>query len=336
MELKYQAILYIGIVVIVILAALTFVRKSGYKDGKKISSMYGVEQSAYFQKKMRIYKVMRGIMAVTLLAAILLSFILLARPYTISKEKQDEYKRDIILCMDISSSVDELNKSLVGRLQDTVSQLKGERFGIVIFNTSGVMICPLTDDYEYVQQILDEIKNSIGAASDMDSDLDLEWMYKMHYLLDGTLVGNEERGSSLIGDGLATAACDFPDLGEDRTRIVILSTDNDLAGTPVFTMDAAADLCVDKKVTVYGIGTNNMSDDNMENMKSAVNKTGGKFYVQEESGTMDGIVDDISKQAKSLVKGKAITKEIPLVKVPVIMLAICFVMQLAASKILKM
>ena len=332
MELKNQYVIIIGVVVLVVLLFGSFLKKKSYAGGKKISSMYGVENTEYFKRKMRMYRVLRVVATGSFIATIAISFLLLARPYTTLKENEEQYKRDIILCMDVSSSVDELNASLVEELKDTVKQLKGERFGIVIFNTSGVMLCPLTDDYEYVLTVLDDIHSSLTVDSSAD---EMEWMYNMHYIIDGTDVGDEERGSSLIGDGLATAACDFPDISEVRTRIVILSTDNQLDGTPIFSLDEAADLCSKKKITVYGIGTNLMADTDMESMKSTVEKTGGKFYLEEESGTVGSIVDSISKEAKSLVKGRVIVKEIPWIQVPIILLCISFTLQILSVKLLK-
>lgn len=332
MELKNQYMIIIGVVVLVVLLFGSFLKKKSYAGGKKISSMYGVENTDYFKRRMRMYRVLRAVATGSFIATIAISFLLLARPYTTLKENEEQYKRDIILCMDVSSSVNELNTSLVQELKDTVKQLKGERFGIVIFNTSGVMLCPLTDDYEYVLTVLDNIHSSLTVDSSAD---EMEWVYNMHYMMDGTDVGGEERGSSLIGDGLATAACDFPDISEDRTRIIILSTDNELDGTPIFWLDEAADLCLKKKITVYGIGTNLMADTDMASMKSAVEKTGGKFYLEEESGTVGSIVDRISKEAKSLVKGRIIVKEIPWIQVPIILLCISFALQILSVKLLK-
>ena len=146
-----------------------------------------------------------------------------------------------MLCIDISTSVDYLNENLLEELKKTVDELHGERFGIVIFNTSPVLLSPLTDDYEFIKEQLDMIDKSLKVRnSEDDSDLystDLssmyDWLYYEGYITSGTLVGNEQRGSSLIGDGLAAAACDFSDKDKTRTKIMIFSTDNDIQGNPV-------------------------------------------------------------------------------------------------------
>lgn len=67
-------------------------------------------------------------------------------------------------------------------------------------------------------------------------------------------------------------------------------------------MDAAK-LCKRNHATVYGIGTKEMCSEDREDMKSAVELTGGKFYLEEESGSFSDIVANISKQSQNLVKG---------------------------------
>ena len=56
------------------------------------------------------------------------------------------------------------------------------------------------------------------------------------YLQAGTLSGAESRGSSIIGDGLASCIPYFGELEEERTRIIIFTTDNDLAGNEIVTI----------------------------------------------------------------------------------------------------
>ena len=114
---------------------------------------------------------------------------------------------------------------------------------------------------------------------------------------------------------------DFPDLEEkDRTRVIIFSTDNDLQGTPLVTLNQAADICKKNNVVVYGIGTSQMLEEDKAEMKSAVTKTGGTFYLQEESGTVEDIVKEIEKKGKNLVKGGTQIQEVEIVKVPVAIL----------------
>lgn len=187
----------------------------------------------------------------------------MARPYKKVVVQKESYNRDIILCLDISTSVDDLNLELVKNLKEMVNHLKGERFEIVIFNSFAVLLSPLTGDYEYIIDVLDQLESCLEGHNLGNSKLSDNWLYQSSYLMDGTLVGNEERRSSLIGDGLASTVYNFPNLEEKRSRSIIFSTDNDLEGTPLVTLSQAAEICKENNVTVYGIGTANMAYDSI-------------------------------------------------------------------------
>lgn len=324
----------IGILVLVILFVFRFKGKNSYKGGKKVTGISYIENEPYFKKKVRQYKALTCILTGTFIMAILTSFWLLARPCKMVTTEKENYNRDIILCIDVSTSVDMLNMQLVEELKDTVKKLKGERFGIVIFNASAVLLSPLTDDYAYTIDLLDQIGKSLEANNSGDTSLE-KYYYNTNYLLEGTLVGAEERGSSLIGDGLATSVYDFPDLKEKRTRIVILSTDNELEGTPIVTLDEAASICRENNVVVYGVGTKEMGDDEKSGMKDAMEKTGGKFFMEEESGTVHEIVKRIEKSGKNLIKGKKQIQKVEIIGVPVIILTISVFLMILIRKIIR-
>lgn len=337
MELKNQWIILIGIPVLLIVIFLHKKGKSQYKDGTKITGLSYLKEEPYFKKKMFQYRILCTMLIISCIAAMAASLLLAARPYKEVVTEKETYSRDIILCLDISTSVDELNLQLVQNLKDTVKTLKGERFGIVIFNTSAVSLCPLTDDYDYVIDTLNQIETSIKSHNhdgtyNTDSD---DWLYQYNFLFEGTLTGNEERGSSLIGDGLATSVYNFPDLDEKRSRSIIFSTDNDLEGTPLVTLSQAADICKQHDVVVYGIGTTEMLDQNKQEMKSAVTKTGGTFYLQEESGTTQHIIENIQKESKHRIKGKTEIHEVEMVEVPAILLFCSVFLMLLLTKLTK-
>ena len=324
MELRNGYMIFIGIAVLLLVIFVKRKKKDNYNGGKKVFGMSYIENEPYFKKKMFTYRMLCTLLIISCIVSMAACFLLMARPYKKVVNEKEAYSRDIILCLDISYSVDELNLELVENLKDTVKNLKGERFGIVIFNSSAVLLSPLTDDYDYIIDTLDLLKKSINSRVSSNDNFNFDddnWLYLNNYLIDGTLVGADERGSSLIGDGLATTVYDFPDLEDkDRTRVIIFSTDNDLEGTPIVTLDEAADICKENNVVVYGIGTSQMYDDNKAEMESAVKKTGGTFYLQEESGTVKHIVEEIEKKGKNLVKGGTQIQEVEIVKVPVAIL----------------
>lgn len=345
MAIKYHWVIYIGIVFVAAMLVFSFVKsrhRDTYAGGKRVASVLYSRDEKYYKRKLYTYRY--GIVGVLILCALTvgMSFLLMARPYTKERVQDEKYCRDIMLCIDISTSVDYLNENLLEKLKNTVDELHGERFGIVLFNTSPVLLTPLTDDYEYVKDQLDLIakclksRNSLGLGRAFSTSGD--WLYYDAYITSGTLVGNEERGSSLIGDGLAAAAVDFSDRESDskRTKVVIFSTDNDIQGTPIATLDEAADICKDNNVTVFGIGTKEMTDENRDAMKAAVEKTGGQFYLEEASGSFSEIVSSIENMSKSLVKVKTMDVETPELEFPFVVMLITFMAMLGICRWLRL
>ena len=129
-------------------------------------------------------------------------------------------------------------------------------------------------------------------------------------------------GSKNVGraSGLAAAALDFTNIEEDpdRSRIIIFSTDNDLQGDEIITLPEAGQLCVDRGITVYGIGTEQMYPSDKAMMRDAVEMTGGEFYYGEDSRVVSNIIDNIQEHVASLDTieyeiSETVTPEIPFI-----------------------
>ena len=308
MELKYPLALYIcaGVAAAMVIATFVTLRlKRKYKGGKKAYLPDYLKNDSMFKTRLVWHTILKYVLIVLIIASILLSGFLMARPYKTESKQLANYNRDIILCMDISTTCDHLNAELIDKLEDIVRELNGERFGIVIFNSSPVLLCPLTNDYNYILQVLDKVKEGLKMRLDYTNGKILfsDKLYEMDaYITNGTLVDNETRGSSIIGDGLAAAALDFYDYEEkpDRTRVIILSTDNDLLGEEIVTLPEAGVMCQQRDITVFGVGTEIMDPDQRQMMKDTVEGTGGKFYYGEDRDMVENIVDDIRAQIATL------------------------------------
>lgn len=333
MELRYPILIFIILFGIICYFILAKKKDKKYTNGSKIANTHYLKNTDYYKKKIKEFNIIRYFLIGLFTISIITSTILISRLAKIETINIDQYNRDIFLCMDASASVDELNIELVESLKETVDKLHGERFGISIFNTSSVILVPLTDDYNYVKDILDQIKKSIEANNSIKygSYSDSDYFYVRNYIYSGTLEGNETRGSSLIGDGLASCAYSFSNPEEDRTRIIIFSTDNDLAGTPLVTLDKAAKISKSKGIKVFGIGTKIMKSQDKIEFKNAVEKTGGKFYEHSNS-TVNNIVDDIEATSKSLLQNQYETKEIDIPQIPFVIMVISIIGIIIISK----
>ena len=317
MELKYPIFILITIILIVILIIVIRKKKEKYNSGSKIANTYFIKNTNYYKKKIKLYKLLRLVVQANCILAIIISSILIARPIKVDTVNSTQYNRDIFLCMDVSASVNTLNLDIVETLKKTVNQLHGERFGISIFNSSSVTLVPLTDDYDYVIDVLDQIKQSINSP--IYNTRKDDYYYVRNYIISGTLEGAEQNGGSLIGDGLTSCVYNFPNLDEERTRLIIFTTDNDLAGTPLVTLDTAAKISKSKKVKVFGIGTKTINNTNRQSFKNAVELTGGKYYETSNS-TINSIVNDIESTSKTILKNQSETREYDLPTIPFIIL----------------
>lgn len=324
MELMYPYIILIGIPILIFLIVFNVKKKHIYKTGKKVANTQYAKSIPYYNQVLKKYKILSNIIKIICIICIMLSLILLARPVIIENSETSMYKRDIFLCMDVSTSVDTLNVELVNNLKDIVKNLQEERFGITIFNTSSALLVPLTDDYEYVNETLDMLqkafKSSINARNYQIYDDD--FVYLSQYLQSGTLIGNESRGSSIIGDGLAACLYSFSDLEEERTRIIIFSTDNDLAGDEIVTLQEAAQIAKEKNITVYGIAPSTIKNEDKTELKKAIEATGGTYYTETSDQTVKQIVKDIEKKQKSLIKGQNEIRKIDKPEIPFVILVL--------------
>ena len=329
MEIKYPFLIIVVPLIVILLLFIIKIKKEKFKEGSKIANTSFIKNTDYFKSKMREYKIIKYFSYITFISMIILLSLLLSRPSKVERKNIKKYNRDIIICMDISTSVDELNMELVNNLKETVNKLSGDRVGVSNFNTSSVLLVPLTDDYNYVSNSLDLIHQSLELNNYNYSSINISdnYFYLRDYIRSGTLVGNEERGSSLIGDGLASCVYNFSSKEKNRVKLVIFSTDNDLAGTPLISLEDAAKISKKENVKVYGIGTKKMKDSDRENMEKAVLLTGGKFY-DHSNFSVDKIVSDIEKNSTSLLESNNKTKRYDTPEIPFIIFLgffICFI-----------
>lgn len=301
MKLIYPWVIAVGVVVLFVLSVFGRRAKTTYKEGKKVANTEFIEETELYKKLKRQYHIFSAMALLCLFVAIFCGFILLSRPAKVEQVNTELQNRDIFLCMDISSSVDGLNVELCEELKQVVRQLDGERFGITIFNAKSVLLVPLTNDYEYVLETLDKLSDSFKESIKLEEndydffaeDLDFG-LYNYKY--EGTL---SEEGSSLIGDGLASCLYNFPDLtgNTERSRMIIFTTDNELNGTPLVTLEEAAKLCKKNEVKVFAVAPEHIVDE--DSFQSSIESTGGKYYKSTSSRVFDDLIDDIEETETS-------------------------------------
>lgn len=225
--------------------------------------------------------------------AIVSAVVLSSRPVSITSYQPEMRNRDIVLCLDVSGSMVEYDAAVVETFSTLVSEFDGERIGLVLFNASAATYFPLTADYRFVEEQLDVLMADLTSPN---SD---------YSFTNGTLLGN---GSSLIGDGLGSCVMRFDDVESDRSRSIVLATDNYVAGEQIMTLPEAGEYAESRDVTVYGLNPGDIDSKDYiaqlaEEMRDVVTSTGGAYYALDDPSLVPSIVNSIQREQTTLLTG---------------------------------
>jgi hypothetical protein len=136
----------------------------------------------------------------------------------------------------------------------------------------------------------------------------------------GTLNGP---GASLIGDGLAACTMRFDHLDDDRSRSVILATDNEVAGASILPVQEAAQYAKSKDVRVFALNPVQGKDAAVSaELSDAARLTGGQSYALRDTTSVADIIAEIQKQEATALKGQA---QVVLVDSPNLVIALMLV-----------
>ena len=329
MELNFQSpgmFIIGGILCAAVCAAAFFLRRKPDRGrALKAANTKRLKMSPLYQRRLMEVRILRFLSILAIIIAFLAALFLTARPYRRETVKNTVTRKDIFLCIDLSASNYEGVQELVEAFSGTVSGLDGDRVGISIFNTSSIQYVPMTDDYSFVLQRLDSLSEylaaaeefSVNYASKYDSVYDIPEAERPRYeelnrimaaFDEGITAGYEIKGTSAIGEGLASCLFSFPELNtEDRTRIILFLTDNheELLDAPLVTLSDAAEMCAVDNVAVFGIYHGSGAEDEAaqvekEEMQAAVEQTMGQFYDSGGSLTAEEILEDIRSRETAL------------------------------------
>ncbi|GAA1401998.1 vWA domain-containing protein [Oerskovia paurometabola] len=208
--------------------------------------------------------------------------------------------RDIVLCLDVSGSMTAYDGEILKVYSELVDSFEGERIALSIFNSTSRTVFPLTDDYTLVQE---ELAAGIAAFDKDPSTLDFSSERDQKDVLEfltytaGTLAN--ESAASLIGDGLANCALQFDEETTDRSRSIILATDNYVAGEPIYSLEEASALVASRDITLHGIyGGSELYEGTPEETqyREVVEAGGGLYFLAGDPRAVEGMVEDVVAQ----------------------------------------
>lgn len=205
---------------------------------------------------------------------------------------QNDRTRDIILCLDASGSMAEVDADVLREFQTIVDGLQGERVGLTIWSGAAITVFPLTDDYDFVIEQLKEAE----AAFNGDVYSDEYAIFTAGTVLDWSV-------QSQLGDGLASCVQRFDRKEEDRSRAIVLASDNEPLGSGIFSISDAAEFAAEERVIVHGIAAPMTADrpSALRQFDDAVTSTGGTFSLLGADGSAEAVIESIGKlEAKKI------------------------------------
>lgn len=188
--------------------------------------------------------------------------------------------RDIVLCLDASGSMSQVNASVIAEFQEIVDGLAGERIGMTIWDGRSITIFPLTDDYEFVS---DELYRAQRAFKTED------WSY--------TWGIGFPSAASQIGDGLVSCVQRFDRIDEDRGRAIVLASDNAPHGNGVYTIGQAEKYAAERGVVVHGVAAPHTAETPAKaaEFERVVEATGGTYHLLGDNGSAARVVNEINE-----------------------------------------
>ena len=322
MEIKYPIL----IVVFIVLFFIILFVKVRHKEinSKKIANTYFVKNTSFYKNIIHRYRTLVYGLFGLLFLCVFSTSLLASRIVTTKTSSNKIYDRDIILCLDVSGSMTDLDEEIIQAYADIVDNMHGERFGIVVFDSTPYKLLPLTSDYDYAKDVIDKSIQAFRGYSSGNFEIS-------DYIFEGT---GEGEGSSIIGDGLASCVLSFPKLNEARSRIIILGTDNYVAGDQIITVPEAGKLAEKYKVAIYPLDPNGYGTSSKE-LQNIATTTGGKYYKIENVKQTNDIVHNIEQKEKSMRETSPIFSSVDHPELPLIIILVSVFGIIVMERVMK-
>ncbi|MBP5633356.1 VWA domain-containing protein [Candidatus Saccharibacteria bacterium] len=292
--MRYFWMLFLTPLAIGVIATIFIYLQKTRKKTRDISKMAVIAHTKVikelpaYKAAERNYHILLSIAAICLVTTLFSATVLASRPVKGELGKSRSESRDIVLCLDVSGSLETYQKAILSHYKSIIRQLKGERIGITIFDGRPANLIPLSDDYDTLYEMIDDLGES-------------NFKEYVTTLNSGGL-------TSQVGSGLIGCVNSFDTLADSkRPQSIILATDNYSSNTDINIIQAA-NYAKSYGITVYGIlAGENLAEGTTEAFKSAIATTGGIYYNLNKTTDLDlsakEIVDRITAQEAAIYEG---------------------------------
>lgn len=262
--------------------------------------------------------------------------VLAAAPVDRQVENEVLSSRDIVLCLDASGSMLPYDGQILTTFNKMVESFEGERLSLHMWSAQTVVRFPLTDDYDLISQSLQEGVSIINSGY-LGEQGDYVLVTKgLSDYLDGVEAPDGSMASSLIGDGLASCVLGFDNRDQERSRTIILATDNEVVGDQIYSLSEAVEFAVGQNVEIIALYPGNgsteatLSTEGRE-LKAVVEAAGGDFYFADDAAAIEGIIELIESTNRTELEGESSVVETDLPETPLKWACIGLVVLLAGA-----
>lgn len=278
-------------VLVTLLLSLLAGRRLGRRRTLRVANTRGLQDGRRFRGASREYRFLLGAASVTALVALGACAITVSRIVESTTITPETRNRDLVLCLDVSGSMTSFDADLLASFDDLIAKFEGERIGLVLFDSSPLQVFPLTADYPFIREQVSRVAAGLNHESD-------GYAYR-----DGTRGGG---GSSRIGDGVAGCVLQFdlPDL--ERSRTVVVATDNREVGESILSLAQARTVAVARDIQLYGINPGHRADRSESGaFRREMEATGGGYYpvtsADQSRAAVTGIVETVTRDPATVV-----------------------------------
>ena len=139
MKLQYPLFVFISIaaILLVCIVLLLINRKGSYHGGQRVANSSLVLEQPEFIRARRRHFILGLIKKIAVIVEIISIVIIIANPYKEEEVTAGVKKRDIMICMDTSFYLDDLNDEFIDALEDVIDGLdSGDRVGVTLYSSS--------------------------------------------------------------------------------------------------------------------------------------------------------------------------------------------------------
>lgn len=240
-------------------------------------------------------------LASLILAALLvvMSSVLAGRIASERVESPDFATRDIVLCLDVSGSMLSYDKEIIETFSELVENFDGERVGLAIFSSTTRTVFPLTNDYGLVRRQLEHASEALEYNPTSHrlgtGNYSAEQVKKFEEFVGPTV--SEALPPSLIGDGVASCGQMFDQADKQRSRFMVLATDNEPGGQGVYDLPAATKTLRERKASMWTFypGGAECGSSCANELEQESKDTGGGFWESRDPAAIPEIITQIEK-----------------------------------------